>query len=412
MKKLFRFFFAFCFMLSFSKFVNAQDFWNGPVSLGGTVLSIAADVNGNLFASTNIGMSVSKDGGVTWGSVSYFANRYVTQIEALSNNNIFADQYYKSTDEGASWDSLKTYPSIAGFSSIYGGIISVTRYNENNNLFGNDFVGLIKSTDFGTTWSEISYGSLSKGIYSLGENQDGSVLVGSDSGYVYYLPANSTSWKTIPISTTKDIIHTVSFLSNGWFIAGTINSTVGDGLFVSTDKGATWSSHSLQGNAVLSFLPLQNGTVYAGTFANGVYKSNDNGLTWTQLTPGFPAYGLTMDKNGVLYAAGYSGVYSSKQSVTAVDHTENIPKHFTLSQNYPNPFNPSTEIQFSIPQRNTVTLKIYDLLGREVKTLVNTELSAGTYSFQWNAENLASGMYFYRITAGNYTSTKKMILLK
>ena len=391
----------------------AQDFWNGPSSVGGTVISVAVDTTGTLFASTDIGMSMSIDNGATWNSIPYFSNRFVSQIEVLSNNNIFADQYYKSTDNGANWDSISTYPSIAGFSNVYGGIESVTRYNEYNNLFGYDISGLVKSTDFGATWQNITYGSLGKGIYSLGENQDGSVLVGSDSGYVYYLAANSTSWKTIPISATKKIIHTVSFLSNGWFIAGTVDQTAGDGLFISTDQGATWSHQSLQGNAVLSFLPLSNGIVYAGTFSNGVYKSTDNGMNWTQLTPIFPAYGLTLSKTGIIYAAGYSGVYSSKQSVTAVDNSRsNIPTDFNLSQNYPNPFNPSTRIQFSIPQRNFVTLKIYDELGREVTTLVSKELSAGTYNFTWNADRLTSGVYFYRLFAGSFVMTKKLMLLK
>lgn len=89
-----------------------------------------------------------------------------------------------------------------------------------------------------------------------------------------------------------------------------------------------------------------------------------------------------------------------------------IPKNFELSQNYPNPFNPSTTIEYSIPKDANVTLKIYDVLGKEVATLVNEQKSAGTYIVNWNASNLSSGAYFYRITAGEFTATKKMFLLK
>ncbi|MBZ0204204.1 MAG: T9SS type A sorting domain-containing protein [Ignavibacteria bacterium] len=89
-----------------------------------------------------------------------------------------------------------------------------------------------------------------------------------------------------------------------------------------------------------------------------------------------------------------------------------IPKSYELSQNYPNPFNPSTTIEYSIPNNAEVTLKIYDILGKEVATLVNEFKSTGTYIVNWNASNYSSGPYFYRLTAGDYTQTKKMFLVK
>lgn len=89
-----------------------------------------------------------------------------------------------------------------------------------------------------------------------------------------------------------------------------------------------------------------------------------------------------------------------------------IPKNFELSQNYPNPFNPSTTIEYSIPRDANVTLKIFDVLGKEVATLENSQKSAGTYILNWNASNYSSGIYFYRFTAGEFTETKKMFLVK
>ena len=90
--------------------------------------------------------------------------------------------------------------------------------------------------------------------------------------------------------------------------------------------------------------------------------------------------------------------------------------NYLLSQNYPNPFNPSTTIRYEIPERSFVTIKIYDVLGNEIATLVNEEKSAGSYEVIFNTEasikNPASGIYFYQLSAGNYTETKKMILLK
>ena len=89
-----------------------------------------------------------------------------------------------------------------------------------------------------------------------------------------------------------------------------------------------------------------------------------------------------------------------------------IPTVFSLSQNYPNPFNPITTIQFGIPKEVKVTLKMYDMLGAEVETLIDEVMEPGYYKFEWNASQFSSGVYFYRITAGNFVSAKKLILLR
>ena len=89
-----------------------------------------------------------------------------------------------------------------------------------------------------------------------------------------------------------------------------------------------------------------------------------------------------------------------------------VPAEFALEQNYPNPFNPSTVISFSIPSRANVSLRVFDAMGREVATLVSGELPAGNHSLQWNGTGLPSGVYFYRISAGSMTGTKKLILLR
>jgi hypothetical protein len=110
----------------------------------------------------------------------------------------------------------------------------------------------------------------------------------------------------------------------------------------------------------------------------------------------------------------HSGLTEVKE-ITALQ-----PKVFSLQQNYPNPFNPSTRISFDLPSKSFVSLKIFDLIGREVATLVSEELSAGSYAKQWNATRLPSGVYFYRLQArqtsggqtGSFIDTKKLILLK
>ncbi len=89
-----------------------------------------------------------------------------------------------------------------------------------------------------------------------------------------------------------------------------------------------------------------------------------------------------------------------------------IPTVFKLEQNYPNPFNPSTKIKFAVPEKNNVVIKIYDILGSEIVTLVNEEMDAGWYQRSFNANGYSSGIYLFRMEAGNYVNTKKMILLR
>lgn len=91
---------------------------------------------------------------------------------------------------------------------------------------------------------------------------------------------------------------------------------------------------------------------------------------------------------------------------------ESTPQTFELNNNYPNPFNPSTKISYSIPKQSRVTLKVYDLIGNEVSTLVSEEMAAGNYEFEFDASKLGSGVYLYKLQAGNFIETKKMILLK
>ena len=99
-------------------------------------------------------------------------------------------------------------------------------------------------------------------------------------------------------------------------------------------------------------------------------------------------------------------------TIVSVEGEDEVPLTYSLSRNYPNPFNPATRIKYSIPEASKVVIKVFDILGREVATLVNKELSAGNYEINFNAEHLSSGVYFYRLQAGDFIATQKMILMK
>jgi hypothetical protein len=117
-----------------------------------------------------------------------------------------------------------------------------------------------------------------------------------------------------------------------------------------------------------------------------------------------------------VYSLGNGGnTYASRlcQTTTGIGTSNNeVPKVYSLSQNYPNPFNPTTVINYSIPFAGQVKLVVYDINGKEVATLVNNQKQAGSYSANFDATNLSSGVYFYKITAGNFVDTKKMALVK
>ena len=121
----------------------------------------------------------------------------------------------------------------------------------------------------------------------------------------------------------------------------------------------------------------------------------------------------------------FSEVWSFSVLITGVNEEKDIPTEFFLSQNYPNPFNPTTSIEFSLPSQGrggqpasglagvrSVTLKIYDLLGREVAILVNENLAPGAYKSEWDGSGFPSGLYFYRLSTNGFVQTKKLILLR
>jgi hypothetical protein len=161
-------------------------------------------------------------------------------------------------------------------------------------------------------------------------------------------------------------------------------------------------------------------SVYSGPICYlNIYNKvlNDWVLVYHDEQSGVYGYQTAISNNFILSAYHWVAQYNEVNiyegfSISDVDENDQLPNEFKLSNNYPNPFNPATKIKYTIPELNYVTLKVYDVLGNEIGTLVNNEKPAGIYEVEFNGIDLPSGIYFYRLQAGNYFDTKKMVLLK
>jgi hypothetical protein len=196
-----------------------------------------------------------------------------------------------------------------------------------------------------------------------------------------------------------------------------LGGTFGEGIFRSTDNGNTWLQVVPHGVTINSFAYHTEGKILAAADTNGVYLSTDNGTNWSTINSGLEGREvnhITLDVNGFAFAGTIGGgVFASSERITSVDENDGKqPDSYILAQNYPNPFNPSTTIHYQLPGKGFVTLKVFNILGQEVGTLVNEDQEAGSYQIQFDGTGLASGVYFYRLSAEEFVETKKLVLLR
>jgi hypothetical protein len=201
------------------------------------------------------------------------------------------------------------------------------------------------------------------------------------------------------------------------FYAGTLYN----GVWKSTNYGSNWVQTSLSGNQTIPSLAANGNSIFAGATGNGVYVSSDGGVNWIQKNEGLgnrTVHSLCVITNFILAGTGLNGIWIRPLGqLTGIETAlKEIPEEYSLSQNYPNPFNPATKIKFALPKSSFVKLIVYDILGREITTLVNEELSPGTYEVEWDAtsgaSNYPSGVYFYKLITNDHSETKKMMLVK
>jgi hypothetical protein len=201
-----------------------------------------------------------------------------------------------------------------------------------------------------------------------------------------------------------------AFCANGNVIAG----KSGGGCVLSADSGASWKQVSILGPSAL--LPLPSGGVLVGTDTTGIYMFSDNGDSIKTLNEGLTdlhVHTFALGNAGYVYVGTNKGILRRPLSqLVPVREPPKFPKAFRLEQNYPNPFNPNTTIKYELPKSSVVRLSVFDILGREVSVLVKERKDAGVHEVKFDGSNLASGVYFCRIQAGNFAATKRLLLLK
>jgi hypothetical protein len=386
------------------------------------VFSLAYNGN-NFFAGINSGQNIggvflSTNSGTSWTHTS-FNNQ---SVYSLTTNGIivyagtFFFGVYKSTDNGTNW----TQTSLNN-QSVYS-----LATNGNNVFAGTDFNGVYKSTNNGTNWTQTSLNN--RNVYTLvtnGNNVFAGTAIYSTNGYGVYLSTNNgTTWAQTALNNVS--VYSLTLIVNNLF-AGTRDS----GVYRSTNNGTNWTHTSLNNQNVIS-LAIDGNNIFAGTSDSGVYVSNDNGANWIQRNEGLST-SYIFDfciLNNYIFAGTYPTVYRRplNELIGIQPISNEVPTSFSLSQNYPNPFNPSTKIKFEIPLLRGVSegrgvltsLIIFDVLGREIATLINEELNPGIYEVELNASNNPSGVYYYRLASGDpssgsgqvFADTKKMVLLK
>jgi len=191
-------------------------------------------------------------------------------------------------------------------------------------------------------------------------------------------------------------------------------------LFLTADGGATWQEiPSGTGESLVSVHFVDNNNGWIAGDAGTILRTRDGGFTWQEQFSGIGSNTLTSvcfvdTMNGWVTGEGGTILHTTDGGgvMEVIEINSEMPTSYLLSQNYPNPFNPSTSIRWQQPELGILTLKIFDVLGREVTTLLNEERPAGEYEVEFIGNGLSSGVYFYQIKAGEFIQTKKMLLIK
>jgi photosystem II stability/assembly factor-like uncharacterized protein len=379
----------------------------------------------NGYACGNAGTVLkTTNGGTEWVSVNVSTTYPVRDIyfvnpdegwAAVGDENVSTSsgQIWHTTDGGSTWTQQVPSTNEARFGISFADSTAGWAVGSRNGLINID-----ATTNGGVNWTNQTGNNIYGWLYKVDAFSTttafsiGDAYAPQETGFVVRTTDEGSTW-------TQLNTGVIPFL-NGIEIADSTNGfIVGDDGFImaTTDGGNSWTAQTSGTSDTLqdvSFASPNYGWVCG--FSGTIRRTVNGGTEWTGDTSN-----ITQNLNGIfafdtinVWAVGDGGTILHRNSIpTGVQQSSgSVIKEFTLLQNYPNPFNPSTTINYRIPRSGFVTLKVYDILGKEVATLVNEEKPAGSYEIEFSADKLPSGVYYYQLKTGSFIKTKKMVLLK
>jgi photosystem II stability/assembly factor-like uncharacterized protein len=370
----------------------------------------------------------TSDGGANWNDQNAPATNAYDGIYFVDNQTGWAVGYagriVNTTDGGNSWNFQTSGTQLyiwdvfflnADIGWTAGGEVGIfDRFRE-----------ILYTTDGGNSWttqlSENNKDPL-KSIFFVDENNGFAVGEGST---ILHTTNGGNSWTEQAIAAGYHF-YDVDFLNpaTGWVVGQDLSLQHYAVIFNTIDGGNTWNLQTFNMDESLQGVCFVNGnTGYAVGGANTVgrvFHTTDGGVNWipqnSNTNNPLTSVCFVDADNG--WAVGFDGtiIHTTGGGTVAIENdvnaTNTIPKEIVLYNNYPNPFNPSTHIEFQIADFGFVSLKVYDVFGREVATLVNESKTAGSYTVEFDAGSFAGGYYFYRLESGDFQQVKKMLLLK
>ena len=388
------------------------DFWNKGMNISINWVTFSDGVYG--FGVGQYGRIIkTTDGGKAWNDI---------------YNGITGDSFYGAdmSDQNNLWLvgdlGVLLHTSNGGINWIQqttntiNTLLSICFVDGNNGWAVGDLGELIHTTNGGNTWIKQISGT-TKLLFGVTFKDINNGWITGEDGLILRTTDGGNSWSQ-QISTTSNALFYPYFINfNIGFCAGSLGT-----ILKTTNGGNTWSTLvSNTGNNIYVVSGVSENSIWAIGDSGLILHSTNGGLNWFNeySKTGYDLFGLEVINDTTAFIAGDNGSilvtgYSEYITDIQVDDyikTE-IPTNFILYQNYPNPFNPSTKIKFAIAISDHVTMKIFDVLGEEIETLIEEELSPGIYEINWNASALPTGVYFYRLQVGSFVQTKKTLVLK
>ena len=429
------------FLLAMVPNVSSAQFWSpDTIGLSKSVGSLAINANGDVFVGTvsryqPTGVYLLTNGSSSWAQCMNPATQddsyilgpvYGINFKGInpkgdvfvgSNNN---STNWRSTDNGTTWTIWKMAPAANPFDYPVINLIEVPAGADNNGLLmvSTGATGLQISTDDASSWTEepihddglrlqfcrylpreaLSLDKLTKGC----KGNQYSRIGNGQSGETFSTISNSPAFGDNLVRYMAPRMRVGSDLL--W-------QEEQNGLWFSTNNGTYFAPTTpvpgffVTGTSTFVLAVSSNGNIYAGLSTGGMYLSTDQGADWIDISSGLPTdtiNALAFNSSGALYAATNNGVFTFNPSGSGVATTITAPSSLTLSQNTPNPVSSSTNIQFSVPEAGPISLRVFDVTGREVATVASGFYAPGTYNVSLDAHSLTDGAYYYRIESGGH----------